>query len=79
MRLVCNVPNDNFNIQIFSFNERYVVKFEAFGALEQTYKIPVSLFSDVEDLVGFINTNLNSSVFARFIEMKGDLAPLLNK
>lgn len=38
MRQIADIPNPNFKISIFSFNQKYLMKFEQ-GNLEQTYKI----------------------------------------
>jgi hypothetical protein len=79
MRLVCKIPHETLLISVFSFNERYVVKFEAMGALEQTYKIPVGIFADVEALVKFVLERLVDKVFVRFLDMQNDLTPLMKK
>jgi len=78
MRLICTIPNDSMIITVFYSNEKYVVKCEASGSFEQTYKIPKDFFKSVEELVTFINENLLNTVFVRFLDMKNDLKNLLN-
>ncbi|WP_027000089.1 hypothetical protein [Eisenibacter elegans] len=38
MRVLKTIPTDNFNITLFTWNEKYLLKFEQ-GDLEQTYKV----------------------------------------
>lgn len=71
MRIVGSIPNAEFKITVFSWNERYIVKFEA-GPFEQSYKFPVSLFETWTDLELLFDATFIDNIRRRFKEMVSD-------
>lgn len=71
MRLVKEVPHQRYKIQIFSYNEKYMVKIEL-GDYEQTYKIGATNVDGLEDVENMITETLLSSALKRFVEMRAD-------
>jgi len=71
MRLVGEVPHPNLKITLFSWNNRYLVKFEQ-GYLEQTYKIDQFEVSGDEALKQILDPAFLDSVSARFRSMDQD-------
>lgn len=71
MRVVAEVPHPECRITIFSWNGKYLIKFEQ-GLLEQTYK--VSEWDIMEDqLHKLVHELLLEKALARFKEMGADL------
>ncbi|MFN8417325.1 MAG: hypothetical protein U0U66_13420 [Cytophagaceae bacterium] len=79
MRVVAEYPGSDYKITIFSWNGKYLVKFEK-GVFEQTYKISemdVTGDDDIKKLIedeGFIN-----EIRERFKEMNRTLNEALNR
>jgi hypothetical protein len=40
MRFIKTIPHDSLSIHVYSWNEKYIIKYES-GLLEQIYKFPV--------------------------------------
>lgn len=68
MRVVKEFVKDEIRISIFSWNNKYLIKFE-FGPMEQTFKIPETDILEESDLDGFYEGDFLSGVTARFKEM----------
>ncbi len=68
MRVVDIIPHPSMSIQIFIWNNKYIVKFEA-GPMEQHFKFPLEDFSSIEQLKQVINTDFIEKVRKRFNEM----------
>lgn len=71
MRILGTIPNKEFKTTVFSWNERYIVKFEA-GAFEQVYKFPTSLFQNWEDLDKLFDDDFLDNIRMRFSQMVSD-------
>jgi hypothetical protein len=69
MRLVGEIPHPVFKITIFSWNNRYLVKFEQ-GYLEQTYKIDQFDVSGDEALKGILDPTFLAGVSQQFQTME---------
>ncbi|HEY9489580.1 MAG TPA: hypothetical protein VIQ51_14655 [Chryseosolibacter sp.] len=68
MRVVREIPHPDYKITIFSWNNRYLIKFEQ-GPLEQTFKIPEMDLSSEDDLIILLDAEFLQQAGGRFIEM----------
>ena len=73
MRLIENIPHPHCCIQIFSWNNKYILKLE-WGNYEQIYKIEQTVPGALEKLKSKINVNFLESVRSRFLQMHQDTA-----
>lgn len=74
MRVIGNFPHEEFMITLFSWNSKYLIKFEK-GNLEQTYKVSefdVTGQGEVEEMLQ--NEPFMQKIATRFEEMQEDLA-----
>lgn len=68
MRVVQEFVKDEIRISVFSWNNKYLVKFEL-GPMEQTFKIPEMDVLDESELAAFYEGDFFESVKRRFEEM----------
>ena len=68
MRVVKEFTVEEIRVSIFSWNNKYLIKFES-GPLEQTYKVPEMEVLDEADLDGFCEGLFFEGVKNRFKEM----------
>lgn len=73
MRIVEEVPHNQFKITIFSWNNKYIVKIEI-GQFEQVYKINESDVMGTDDIKSMLDDAFLSKVMNRFVEMRSDFA-----
>ena len=80
MRIVKEIPLGNFKATIFSWNGKYLIKFES-GSYEQTYKISeMDLLAGDEDIVKLLSDQeFMGIVNERFNAMKKDFAAAIGK
>ena len=78
MRVVEEIPHNQFKITIFSWNNKYIIKIEI-GQFEQVYKISESDVMGVDDIKLMLNDAFLSKVMNRFVEMRGDFADSFKK
>ena len=72
MRVVAEIPTEDFKITVFSWNSKYLVKFER-GNYEQTYKVSEMDLTGDEDINKLIqDENFLQSVKERFVQMSRD-------
>lgn len=71
MRLVKNIPHDQFLIQIHQYNDKYIVKI-GLGMFEQVYKIHQHEVENFEIFESQILNILLPNVFQRFLAMRAD-------
>jgi len=72
MRIVKEIPHPDLKITVFSWNDKYIIKFEK-GSLEQTLKIKEWDVLEENDLDVFFKDDFTSKVLIRFDEMAKDL------
>lgn len=72
MRVVKELSQKGIRISIFSWNNKYLLKFEQ-GMIEQTFKINEMDISGEEDLSHFMSENFLMDVQKRFDEMHQSL------
>jgi hypothetical protein len=68
MRVVKEFTKEQVRISVFSWNNKYLIKYEL-GPMEQTFKIPETDILDESELEGFYNGDFFKSVIQRFEEM----------
>lgn len=68
MRVVKEISKDGIRLSIFSWNNKYLVKYEL-GPMEQTFKIPELDVLDEADLDLFLDGEFFESIKERFKEM----------
>ncbi len=73
MRIVKEIPSDKFNTTIYSWNNKYLIKFER-GAMEQTYKISEFDILEPADLDVILSESFLEKVIVRFDHMEKDFA-----
>jgi len=79
MRIVKEIPLGNSKATIFSWNGKYLLKFES-GGYEQTYKISEMDMTGDDDIVKLLSdTEFMNLVTERFKTMHKDFADAINK
>jgi NADP-dependent 3-hydroxy acid dehydrogenase YdfG len=68
MRVVRELSKNGIKISLFSWNNKYLLKFEQ-GMVEQTFKVSEMEVSDEEDLSAFWSDDFLLTVQKRFDEM----------
>ena len=68
MRVVKEFNQEDIRISVFSWNNKYILKFEL-GPMEQTFKIPEMDVLDETDLKSFWEGEFFEKVKLRFKEM----------
>ncbi len=71
VRLVKEIPHQRYKIQIFNYNDKYIVKIEL-GDYEQTYKIGETNVDGLQDVENMISSDLLTNTLKRFVEMRSD-------
>lgn len=71
MRLLKEIPHERYKIQLFNYNQKYIVKIEL-GQFEQTFKIGELDVDSLEEVERMITPELLSNSLKRFIEMRSD-------
>jgi hypothetical protein len=77
MRVVAEIPHPKTKITIFSWNGRYLVKFE-YGLLEQTYKVSEMDLTSEDDINEIVSEAFIGKVMARFKDMEKDFGQAIN-
>lgn len=68
MRVVQEFVKEDIRVSIFSWNNKYLIKFEL-GPMEQTFKVPEMDVLDESDLSAFYEGEFFKKVVERFEEM----------
>lgn len=69
MRVVDEIPHELFKITIFSWNAKYIIKFEL-DNFEQVYKISEDAVSGLAEIKNIVNEAFLDEVFEHFISMR---------
>ncbi len=77
MRLVKSIENDFCAATLYSFNNKYIIKFEA-ANLEQIYKVSELDVSGEEDVEEMLGDTFMKKVMKRFQEMHEDFEEILD-
>jgi hypothetical protein len=78
MRIVLEKMIDDVRISIFSWNNKYILKYEK-GPFEQTYKVQESDILEESSLNSFLEEDFLGFVKTKFEEMGGFLLNHLEK
>lgn len=68
MRVVSEFSKDGIRVSVFSWNNKYLLKYE-WGPMEQTFKIPETDILEESDLDSFYQGEFFDKVVSRFKEM----------
>ncbi|MES2797577.1 MAG: hypothetical protein V4683_16535 [Bacteroidota bacterium] len=71
MHFIKRIESPDCQISLFSWNGKYIVKFEA-NQLEQTYKIDQTDVSSIEEVELVVNQEFVALVMNRFMNMSQD-------
>lgn len=77
MRVVHEFVREEMRVSVFSWNNKYILKFEL-GPLEQTFKISETDVMEESDLNGFFEGQFLEKVKNRFAEMGSSMLEQLN-
>lgn len=69
MRVIGDIPHHQMKITVFSWNNKYHIKFEI-GQFEQTYKIGSMDLMGMDDIKKMIDGEFLDSIMQRFLEMR---------
>ncbi|MDP4954382.1 MAG: hypothetical protein NWQ53_12115, partial [Flavobacteriales bacterium] len=69
MRVIGDIPHHQMKITVFSWNNKYHIKFEI-GQFEQTYKIGSMDLMGMDDINKMIDEAFLDSIMQRFLEMR---------
>jgi hypothetical protein len=78
MRYIKDIPNQDFKIGVYQWNNKYIVKIEA-GLYEQTYKIEEYEVQDLSELEICIDAVFLESVKSKFNSMQADFFESLKR
>lgn len=79
MRIVAEIPREDFKITVFSWNGKYLLKFER-GSYEQTYKVSEMDLTGDEDIKSILaDEEFMKAVSERFVEMSKTFKSALGK
>lgn len=71
MRWLKDIPHERYRIQVFQYNDKFIVKIEL-GQFEQLFKINSSDLSGLEEVEKMVTNKLLSNSLHRFISMRDD-------
>lgn len=69
MRVLRDIPHELYKIQIFQYNEKYIVKIEL-DQYEQTFKIGELDVDSLDEVENMVTKQLLSNTLKRFVEMR---------
>jgi len=78
MRYIKDIPNKQFKISIYQWNNKYIINIEA-GMFEQTYKIEEYDITNVEEIEKSMDAAFLLKVLQRFEAMHEDFAETLRR
>jgi hypothetical protein len=78
VRFVKQIPHPRLSIQILSFNEKYILKFEIDG-YEQLFKIPMQEIQNIELLEKIVDDDFIQNCMHRFLSMRKDFTDKLKQ
>ncbi|TAE29043.1 MAG: hypothetical protein EAZ91_13575 [Cytophagales bacterium] len=78
MRYLHDIPNPQFKVGLYSWNNRYILKIEA-GIYEQTYKIDQTDVINPDDLPTLLDERFTEQVAQRFTEMAHNWAETIER
>lgn len=77
MRLIQEILHDTYKISVFSWNNKYIIKFEH-GQFEQTFKISEWDLSSEEEVPQVIDLLISANIKEVFDQMNHNLTQALD-
>jgi hypothetical protein len=77
MRFVKNIENDFCKAELYAFNNKYIIKFEA-GMFEQIYKVSELDVSGEDDIDEMMGDTFLKKVVERFKDMENDFDEIID-
>ncbi|MFC3809815.1 hypothetical protein [Lacihabitans lacunae] len=77
MRFVKEIENDYCKTQLYSFNNKYIIKFEA-GMYEQIYKVSELEISGEDEIDEMLGDSFYKGVVKRFQEMEEEFEKIID-
>lgn len=77
MRLIQEIPHEEFKISVFSWNNKYLIKFEN-HQFEQTYKVNEWDLTGEQDIVPLVNELIIKNINEIFIMMNKKISEALD-
>lgn len=77
MRVLEEINYPAFRVSILSWNNKYLIKAES-GLLEQTFKVPETEVSSIEEVKEMLTPEWQQQINERFKEMGKQLQAMLN-
>lgn len=73
MRYIKDFPHPQYKIGIYQWNGKYIIKFEAGGMYEQTFKVDETEITSLEELETALDESFIDSISKRFEAMHKDM------
>ncbi len=77
MRYIKDIENDYCKTQLYSFNNKYILKFEA-GMYEQIFKVSEYEVSGEDDIEEMLGDSFYQKVILRFKDMEADFETIID-
>ncbi len=77
MRYIKDIPNEYCKTSLYSFNNKFIIKFEA-GMYEQIYKVSELDVSGEEDIEEMLGDTFFKKVIERFKAMQEDFETIID-
>jgi hypothetical protein len=78
MRYIKDIPNAQYKIGLYQWNNKYIVKIES-GMYEQTYKIDDYEVESAEEIAKCMDEEFITAVTSRFDAMHNDFSTSLRR
>ena len=78
MRVIGDIPHPQMKITIFSWNGKYILKFEI-GQFEQVFKISEMDVMGLDAVKQMVDDAFINNVMGRFLKMREDFVSAFNK
>lgn len=78
MRYLHDIPNSQFKIGLYAWNNRYILKIEA-GIYEQIYKIDQTDVINPDDLPNLLDDRFQQQLTDRFRQMAQDWSETIER
>ncbi len=77
MRYIKDIENDYCKTQLYAFNNKYILKFEA-GMYEQIFKVSEYEVSGEDDIEEMLGDSFYQKVILRFKDMEADFETIID-
>lgn len=77
MRYIKDIPNEYCKTSLYSFNNKFIIKFEG-GAYEQVYKVDEMDVSSIDEVEEMLGDSFYKTVIGRFESMQTDFEEIID-